>query len=463
MLRHGRRYCLKRKNIKGMKPYLLLALLAGAAQAANTNASSTSLSAAPHQQDLKNVRKEIDSLRKDLAQKQTVQKEAQSAIQESEQAITQTKQALATLEQRQSRSEQQLAELRGKIEQTRAKLAGTRQRVGQMLVRQYKNGRHDAMKLMLNADDPNQSARDLAYYQHIARAEQQLVQQLVAQQRQLETLSAQLEQELARLNNLSDRKSQEKSDLEKDKTQQVQQLNKVAGEIKQGQSKLTQLQEDEKHLANVIAQINREIQRRKAEAARKAAEARKAKLAAAREAARKENERRRKLAEQAKKQGKPVPEEAKKPVIVKEEPAQKVDEVADDSASGRAFASLQGKMKMPVAGQIGGAYGKPRKEGTTWKGVFIRAAAGQPVRSVADGTVVYADELRGFGKAVIIDHGGNYMTVYTNLSAIAKSSGGSVKAGETLGNTGSLDNGESGLYFEIRHLGRTLNPQAWTR
>ncbi|MCP6725922.1 hypothetical protein NL526_28085, partial [Klebsiella pneumoniae] len=48
--------------------------------------------------------------------------------------------------------------------------------------------------------------------------------------------------------------------------------------------------------------------------------------ARAREAARKENERRRKLAEQAKKQGKPVPEEAKKPVIVKEEPAQKVDE-----------------------------------------------------------------------------------------------------------------------------------------
>ncbi|WP_047248699.1 murein hydrolase activator EnvC family protein [Chromobacterium subtsugae] len=446
-----------------MKPYLLLALLAGAAQAANTNASSTSLSAAPHQQDLKNVRKEIDSLKKDLAQKQTVQKEAQSAIKESEQAISQTRQTLATLEQKQNRSAQQLADLNAQIEKSRKSLADVRQRVGQMLVRQYKNGQHDAMKLMFNDNDPNQSSRDLAYYQHIARADQQLAQQLVAQQQQLQALSAQLEEELARLNSLSNRKSQEKSELEKDKSQQQQQLNKVSGEIKQGQSKLTQLQEDEKHLSNLIAQINREIQRRRAEAARKAAEARKAKLAAAREAARKENERRRQLAAQAKKQGKPVPEEAKKPVIVKEEPAEKVDDVADGSASGRAFASLQGKMKLPVAGQIAGAFGKMRREGTTWKGIFIRTAGGQPVHSVADGTVVYADELRGFGKAVIIDHGGNYMTVYTGLSAIAKSSGAGVKAGETLGNTGTLDNGETGLYFEIRHLGRPLNPQAWTR
>lgn len=445
-----------------MKRYFLMALLAGGVHAAPA-ASSSALSTAPHQQDLKEVRKEIDSLKKDLAQKQTVQKEAQSAIKESEQALNQTKQALATLEQKQSSSERQLDELRARIAQSRNRLAEVRQRVSQIIVRQYKNGQHDAMKLMLNDGDPNQNARDLTYYQHIARAEQQMVKQLIAQQHELEALSFQLEQELTRLNALSNRKVSEKTALEQDKNQQQQQLSKVTGEIKQGQTKLVQLQEDQKRLTNLIAQINREIQRRRAEAARKAAEERKARQAAAREAARKENERRRKLAENAKKQGKPVPEEAKKQVVVKEEPVEKVDDVADGSASGRAFASLQGKMKMPVSGQIAGSFGKQRKEGTTWKGVFIRTASGQPVRSVADGSVVYADELRGFGKAVIVDHGGNYMTVYTGLSAIAKSAGSSVKAGDTLGNTGALDNGESGLYFEIRHMGRPLNPQAWTR
>ena len=120
-------------------------------------------------------------------------------------------------------------------------------------------------------------------------------------------------------------------------------------------------------------------------------------------------------------------------------------------------------MKLPVAGQIVGHFGSARSEGTSWKGLFIKTGAGQSVRAVADGRVVYADGLRGFGNAVIVDHGGNYMTVYTGLSAIGKSVGSSVKAGDSLGSTGALDSGESGLHFEIRHLGRPLNPQSWVR
>ena len=92
-------------------------------------------------------------------------------------------------------------------------------------------------------------------------------------------------------------------------------------------------------------------------------------------------------------------------------------------------------MKMPVAGQLVGRFGKPRQQGVSWKGLFIQTANGTPVRSVADGTVVFADQLRGFGNAILIDHGGNYMTVYTGLSVIGKSVGSGVKAGDTIGNT----------------------------
>jgi septal ring factor EnvC (AmiA/AmiB activator) len=68
-----------------------------------------------------------------------------------------------------------------------------------MLARQYKSGDHDAMKLMLNADDPNQTSRDMVYYQHITKAQQQMVTQLISHQHELEALTFQLEQELARL------------------------------------------------------------------------------------------------------------------------------------------------------------------------------------------------------------------------------------------------------------------------
>lgn len=447
------------RSENGMKPILLLALLAGAAQAAPSSASLP-LSTAPQQQNLQSVRKEIDNLKKDLAQKQAVQQEAKSAIQESEQAIAQTNQVIAKLENKQNNSAQQLADLRQQVQTTAHKLAETRQRVAQMLARQYKSGDHDAMKLMLNADDPNQTSRDMVYYQHIAKAQQQMVTQLISHQHELEALTYQLEQELARLDALSNHKSREKNALLNSKSNKLAQLNKIAGEIQAGQSRLGKLQEDEKRLTNLIAQINQEIERRRQEAIRKAAEERKARQAAAL-AAKKENERRRKLAENARKQGKPVPEVARKSVPV---PVEKpVAEVADGSASGKAFASLQGRMKMPVSGQLAGRFGSARSEGTSWKGVFIKTAPGQPVHAVADGNVVYADALRGFGNAVIVDHGGNYLTVYTGLSAIGKNVGSTVKAGETLGNTGALDSGESGLYFEIRHMGQPLNPQTWVR
>jgi septal ring factor EnvC (AmiA/AmiB activator) len=98
-----------------------------------------------------------------------------------------------------------------KYKTTAHKLAETRQRVAQMLARQYKSGDHDAMKLMLNADDPNQTSRDMVYYQHIAKAQQQMVTQLISHQHELEALTYQLEQELARLDALSNHKSRKRT------------------------------------------------------------------------------------------------------------------------------------------------------------------------------------------------------------------------------------------------------------
>ncbi|WP_024303880.1 murein hydrolase activator EnvC [Pseudogulbenkiania sp. MAI-1] len=432
-----------------MKPFLLLTLLTGAALAAPAAAP---LSAAPHQQDLQQVRQEIDSLKKDIAQKQAVKQEAQTAIQASEQALQQTSKTLASLEQKHSDSAQQLAELRTQIEASQAGLKAVRKRVALVLGNQYKASRHDAMRLMLNAGDPNQTSRDLTYYTYIARAQQQLVGDLIARQGELEAMSFQLEQELSRINSLSSQKEQEKDRIELNRQAHQQQLAALAGEIRERQSKLVKLQEDQQRLSGLIEQINREIERRRREQARKQAEARQAQQEKARKAA----ERQRQLAAEARRQGKPVPKEPVKPA-----PEQTVEAIADGSGSGKAFKSLQGRMRLPVSGSIAGRFGARRAEGTTWKGLFISAAPGQPVRSVADGQVVYADSLRGFGNAVIVDHGGNYLTVYTGLSAMSRNSGERVKAGETLGSTGTLDSGEAGLYFEIRYMGRPVNPQSW--
>jgi septal ring factor EnvC (AmiA/AmiB activator) len=429
-----------------VKRVLLLLLLAGQVPAATT------LSTAPQQHNLQTVRKQIDSLQKDIAQKEVVKKQAQSAIQQSETAIAQTNQVLSQLGARQNASSMRLNDLQHQLEAAQQQVALVRQKVATMLAQQYRNGEHDAMKLMLNGNDPNQTSRDLTYYQYIARAQQRLIADLMQKQNALTQLAEQLHLQLNQLVSMSNRKAREKDQLQQTRASKQQALSQVSNEIQNRQVQLAKLKQDEIRLNEMIARINQAIQRRIAEQKAKQQAAFKARQ----QAARQENERRRKLAADAVKKGKPVPEVAKKQI-----PVETVDNVADNSNSGKAFRSLQGKMKLPVSGEIVGHFGASRVEGTTWKGLFIHTARGQAVHAVADGRVVYADALRGFGNAIIVDHGGNYLTVYTGLANVSHGVGDSIRAGDSLGSTGALDSGESGLYFEIRYLGKPVNPLSW--
>ena len=116
-----------------------------------------------------------------------------------------------------------------------------------------------------------------------------------------------------------------------------------------------------------------------------------------------------------------------------------------------------------MLGELVGRFGAPRDVGPAGKnGVFIRAPEGQPVRAVAAGQVVYADWMRGFGNLLIVDHGEAYLSIYANNESLLKQTGDPVAAGETLATVGaSGGNEQSGLYFELRHLGRAFDPLRW--
>jgi septal ring factor EnvC (AmiA/AmiB activator) len=99
-----------------------------------------------------------------------------------------------------------------------------------------------------------------------------------------------------------------------------------------------------------------------------------------------------------------------------------------------------------------------------WKGLFFAARAGEEVRAVADGRVVFADWLRGFGNLLIIDHGDAFMSLYGNNEALFKRVGDIIHGGEAVGAVGnSGGNDRSGLYFELRHQGRPLDPLDWVK
>ena len=76
--------------------------------------------------------------------------------------------------------------------------------------------------------------------------------------------------------------------------------------------------------------------------------------------------------------------------------------------------------------------------------------------------MVFAEWMRGFGNLLIVDHGGNYLSIYGYNDALLKQVGDGVQGGDSIATAGnSGGNPESGLYFEIRHQGQPIDPLKW--
>ena len=93
------------------------------------------------------------------------------------------------------------------------------------------------------------------------------------------------------------------------------------------------------------------------------------------------------------------------------------------------------------------------------RGINILGKIGDKVLAADYGIVEYANDIRGFGKVVIIKHKNGFTTAYAHLSKIAVQLGNIVNKGDyigDIGNTGLVDKSE--LYFKISYRGRALDP-----
>lgn len=98
-------------------------------------------------------------------------------------------------------------------------------------------------------------------------------------------------------------------------------------------------------------------------------------------------------------------------------------------------------------------------EGASLKGVDIAGKTGQPVFAAAPGKVVYSGSgLRGYGKLVIIKHNKTYLSAYAHNSQILVREGQSVVKGQRIAEMGDSDADQVKLHFEIRRLGKPVDP-----
>lgn len=126
------------------------------------------------------------------------------------------------------------------------------------------------------------------------------------------------------------------------------------------------------------------------------------------------------------------------------------------------MSGLSKGLRYPVKGEVQGRFGMERPEGGVWRGIVLRAQEGVRVSAVAPGRVVYAGWLGGFGNLMIVDHGAKYLSVYAYNQSLLKQVGDAVSAGEAIATVGATGGQvEPGLYFEIRHEGKPVNPLLW--
>lgn len=95
-------------------------------------------------------------------------------------------------------------------------------------------------------------------------------------------------------------------------------------------------------------------------------------------------------------------------------------------------------------------------------GVDIPAAYGTKVLAAQSGTVIYSDWFGGYGKAVMIDHGGGYVTLYAHNSKLLVKFGDRVERGQPITKVGStgVSTGNH-LHFEVRENGKYVDPIKW--
>ncbi len=262
----------------------------------------------------------------------------------------------------------------------------------------------DSLRVALSGQDPASVARSLVYAGYVSRAAAALLAGYRAAIAEAVQLARDARAKQERLRAIAEAARAERDKILAERREKRRVFERVASEVRAGRRQIKVLRADEARLSRLVENLGRVIYGR----------------------------------------------------------VEKVPE--PDSIHGR-FSALRGRLRLPVAGELIGRFGAPRgAAGLEAKGVFIRAPEGRPVRAIAAGRVVYSDWMRGFGNLLIVDHGDAYLSIYANNESVLKRVGDSVSTGETIATTGaSGGNEESGLYFELRHLGKAFDPLRWVK
>ena len=394
-----------------------LALLLGSAPAAAERRDSVELGA--KQQDLQQTRKRLTEERQKAADAKKREAGLLSELESIDRRLTDKRKQVTALDGRIKKAQSDIAELQGDIGKLGLKRAGQEQALERRLRALYKiEAQGGALPVLLSGDDPVARAVQFRHLTTLASVDARLIQEYRVTSEGLAERKSRLETRQRELAALRSEADSERADADREAARRQGLLARVKDERAYHDRMVGELSEAARRLEAFVRDLQE--RQRRAAAAKVAPPARQ-------------------------RQAPPV-----------------------DATPGTGFAALRGRLAWPADGRVVADYGAqihPRFGTKTFRnGIDIDVAEGTSIVAVAGGQVLYTGWFRGYGNLIIVDHGGEYYTLYAHAANIKVAEGDEVKPGQaigTVGDTGSLQGPR--LYFEVRHAGRPQDPAQWLR
>jgi len=419
------------RNPTAVVPPLRASLSALAVSALCTGALLFSFSASAAEDN----KSQLQTLQQDIAAKEkSVQRQKQQRsqlldqLQSQEKIIAQASRQLRDTQGSLSAINKDIANLTASINKLQQQQKQQEDILAQQLDAAFRQGQHSGLQLILSGEESQRSERMLAYFGYLNDARQKSIEDLKQTRSDLSAQKASLLDKQAQQKSLLTQQESQQQKLEGARQARKKTLTTLESSLEKDQAQLVELRQNESRLRDKIAKAEREA---KARAEREAREAEKVRE---REA-------------QAKRKGSTY---------------QPTDSERSLMSRTGGLGKPSGQAIWPVRGTIEHRFGEELQGELRWKGLVIDAPEGTEVKAIADGRVLMADWLQGYGLVVVVEHGKGDMSLYGYNQSALVSVGTQVRAGQPIALVGtSGGRGTPSLYFEIRRQGRAVNPQPW--
>ena len=404
---------------------LLVALLVAALPALDAAAQNSRET----ERRLERVRKELRDVAAERRRLEGQRGEAARDLRAADEQVSTSARALRDTRIKLAEEQIALEKLQARRVELESTVETRRDELAALIRAAYTVGDEAALKLMLAQDRVADAGRLLTYHRYLQQQRSTRISELRAEMAELDGIEAAIQDRQAALEATQIEQRAQLARVESDRSQRAEAVKGIESRFSDRSAREKALGRDARSLERVLTQLR--------EAARRAEAERRAAAAAAREREARE-------AREATAAGRPPP------------PPRPPTQVA------RTNAPQVGGLGWPVSGSLLTAYGGKLPDGRSSTGILIGAPAGTAVKAVADGTVVFAEWMTGYGMLMIVDHGNGYMSLYAHNDGLLKSVGNAVRRGDTISSVGSSGGqGRSGLYFELRQNGTPVNPTTW--